>query len=220
MNGHHALAEAMRRHGQTPGNDSSLPRICTISSYDPDAYAIKALIQPENVESNWMPLGSIGVGNRWGVAIGPQLGDQVLVVFQEGDFSSGVVVARLFSVKQGAPRVESGEIAIQHASGSLLRFNSDGSVSLVCTGTLNSSAPAWNHTGPMTVNGDVVINGDEQVTGAITGQGGMAVSGGSGATVDGNLAVTDGNVTADGVSLKTHTHGGVQGGSENTGAPN
>ena len=40
----------------------------------------------------------------------------------------------------------------------------------------------------------------------ITGQGGMMVSGGSGASVTGSMTVTSGDVVADGISLKNHTH--------------
>lgn len=38
-------------------------------------------------------------------------------------------------------------------------------------------------------------------------------------TVNGNVTVTGGNITADGIGLKTHTHGGVQPGSGSTGGP-
>lgn len=49
------------------------------------------------------------------------------------------------------------------------------------------------------------------VTGQIVGQGGLAISGGSGASVTGSLRTTgglhaDGDVTAGGISLKGHTH--------------
>ena len=44
------------------------------------------------------------------------------------------------------------------------------------------------------------------VDGLITGTGGMAISGGSGASVSGNVTVSGGNVTADGIGLKTHHH--------------
>ena len=158
MNGHHALAEAMRRHGQTPGNAYSLPRHATVSSYNPNTYAVKVLIQPEGVESNWMPLGSIGVGSGWGVAVGPQIGDQVVVVFQEGDFSGGIVVARLYSVSSPPPVVASGEIAIQHESGAILRFNADGSVNLTSEGAMNIAAPAVVITSPqVTATGNLSV---------------------------------------------------------------
>lgn len=56
------------------------------------------------------------------------------------------------------------------------------------------------------------INGPLKVTGLITGQGGMTVSGGSGASVSGNLTVTGGDVKADEISLKKHRHTGDSGG--------
>lgn len=53
---------------------------------------------------------------------------------------------------------------------------------------------------------NVLTEGQTTVVKQITGQGGMAVSGGSGATVTGNMAIKDGDVTADNISLKSHTH--------------
>ena len=210
MSGHHALAEAMRRHGQTPGNAYSLPRHATVSSYNPNTYAVKVLIQPEGVESNWMPLGSIGVGNGWGVVVGPQLGDQVMVAFPEGDFSGGVVVARLYSSENPPPVVASGEIAIQHSSGSILRFNADGSVSLNTPGNLNVSAAEMNIVAPVNITGNVAITGSTAVTGAITSTTSVTAPVISGTT----------NVFMGSKSGIAHTHSGVQPGIGNSGAPN
>ena len=63
------------------------------------------------------------------------------------------------------------------------------------------------------------IHGPLLVTGAIVGQGGMSISGGSGATVTGSLTTT-GDVKAGAISLQNHTHSGVQSGDGNTGTPN
>jgi hypothetical protein len=65
----------------------------------------------------------------------------------------------------------------------------------------------------------VTMSGNLTVTGAITGNGGMAISGGSGSTISGNLTHTTGNLTSNGKTLHTHTHGGVTTGSGTTGAP-
>lgn len=62
------------------------------------------------------------------------------------------------------------------------------------------------------------INGPLTVTGQIVGQGGLAISGGSGASVQGSLTTT-GDVVAAGISLDNHIHGGVQGGDASTSAP-
>lgn len=73
------------------------------------------------------------------------------------------------------------------------------------------------------------INGPLTVTELITGQGGMIISGGSGAQITGNIQQTQGNYTTTGsihsdgdttagsISLKDHTHTGDSGGS--TSAP-
>lgn len=78
----------------------------------------------------------------------------------------------------------------------------------------------------------VTMSGALQVAGLITGASGLAISGGSGAAITGNISQTSGNittsgsvtatgnVTGQGTSLHTHTHSGVQPGGGNTGAPN
>ena len=57
------------------------------------------------------------------------------------------------------------------------------------------------------------------IKGHVTVEGGLNVAGGSGAAVDGSLTTT-GDVTADGISLTSHTHSGVTPGDGNTGGPN
>ncbi len=57
------------------------------------------------------------------------------------------------------------------------------------------------------------------VKGPIIGQGGMAISGGSGASVDGDMQITNGDVKADEISLKHHRTSGVEPGSGTSGDP-
>lgn len=65
------------------------------------------------------------------------------------------------------------------------------------------------------ITGDVAIDKSLTVLGAISGSGGMAISGGSGASVDGSMTTT-GDVTAGGVSLMNHVHDGDSGGTTST----
>ena len=68
------------------------------------------------------------------------------------------------------------------------------------------------------INGDVKLNGSQHTTGTtlveeqLTGQGGMAISGGSGASVAGSMIITSGDVKADGIGLKSHKHSNPEGG--------
>lgn len=63
------------------------------------------------------------------------------------------------------------------------------------------------------------VNGNAKINGVTTLNGAVGQTGGGAATFSGSMAVT-GDVTAQGTSVHTHTHGGVQPGPGNTGAPN
>ena len=78
-------------------------------------------------------------------------------------------------------------------------------VNIVAPGGVNVTTPTF------TVNGKAVITETIQVenTGAAA----------TASTVNGGFSVTGGDIVADGISLKTHVHGGVQTGSGDTGAP-
>lgn len=78
---------------------------------------------------------------------------------------------------------------------------------------INASASATVTTPTFTINGNTVINGNTTMAG------GVAQTGGGSASFSGSMAVV-GDVTAQGTSVHTHTHGGVQPGPGNTGAPN
>lgn len=73
------------------------------------------------------------------------------------------------------------------------------------TATVNASDSVKLDTPKTTITGDVTIEKTLTVKEKITGSGGLAISGGGGATVSGD-------VVADGISLKSHTHKGDSGG--------
>lgn len=85
------------------------------------------------------------------------------------------------------------------------------------TATVNSSGSTTVDSPTVTITGDTTVQKTLTVLGQITGTGGLAVSGGSGASVTGNVSVSGGDVTADGVGLKSHTHTCPHGGNTSTG---
>lgn len=149
------LGNAIRQQARAAWSDKAQPQICVITSYD-GAGNVKVNVSPDPskpVESNWMPLGCIGVGNGWGVLVGPQIGDQVLCVFENGDFEGGVIVARLFSTQQQAIPVPSGEVWAVHKSGSFLKFVNSGDVELNSAANLTA-----------TVGGNATVTASGQAT--------------------------------------------------------
>lgn len=115
-----------------------------------------------------------------------------------------------------------GNIAVSHVGN--LTTDTGGNLTADVEGTANVTVQgAVTVTTPTSVTVDsptTTFTGEVIVQGLLTYQAGMMGSGGSGATaaITGSIEVTSGDVTADGISLKTHTHPGDSGGT--TGPPN
>ncbi|MEF9481385.1 phage baseplate assembly protein V [Ralstonia sp. 1B3] len=197
-------------------------RMGIVTSYDPGTASARVRLQPEDPAdparslTGWMPVATAWVGNGWGIDAPVSPGDQVEVQFVGGDIENGVICARLFSDLARPTGAQSGEFFLTHASGSRLQFHNDGTVTLISSGTLVSQAPQWNHTGPVQIDGALLV------TQTITGQAGMAVSGNNGTgnsmSISGNTQFS-GQVSANGHRIDdTHRHIGVQPGSGNTGS--
>lgn len=206
------MLNMMRLQAEMAGNNRAMTRVCTVISYDPSNYCAKVIIQPDGIETGWLPVTSPWIGNGWGLFAPPLIGDMVEVQFQEGSIEAGFIVGRFFSDEQRPLAAPPGEFWLVHQSGSKLKFHNDGTVELVAAGTLTSSAPQWNHTGPVSITGNVQITGTQSVSGNITG--------GANITAAGNVADQGGAKTMSGMrtAYNSHTHTDPQGG--NTSTPN
>lgn len=196
------LSNAVRMQAVAAANLRSHPKIGTISGYDPNKQAVKVLLQPEGNETGWIPLGSLWVGNGWGMVCAPNLGSQVEVTFLDGNDESGSANLRFFSNVEVGPAAPGGEFWLVHKLGQSIKLTNDGhltlndghgaTITLDGAGNINSAATQWTHTGPVHFTDNVQID----------------------KTLTGNVDVIGG-----GKSLKTHVHSGVTSGGSNTGAP-
>jgi phage baseplate assembly protein gpV len=111
--------------------------------------------------------------------------------------------------------LDAGTTITLHVGGSTLVI--DGSSVTITTAEVTVDSPQSTFTGAVTVLG--------LLTYAAGMSGSPGAGGGAGATISGNIAVTSGNITTDGdvtagsISLKNHTHGGVQPGGSSTSPP-
>lgn len=187
------FANSMRQQGNS---DMTGPRTGTITSYDKDNGVVKVAIQPEGRETNWIKLDSPGVGNGWGVQIGPQIGDEVTVSFDSSDPNLGKVTARHTNSLNLPMPVPSGEIWMVHKSGSLLKFNTDGTVTLHSAVAISYDAPSHQFTGgPVTMDHTLTV------------------------TDSTGIVVTGGDVKADTIALKLHKTSQVMPGTGTSGVP-
>ena len=117
--------------------------------------------------------------------------------------------------------LQEGEVALYDDLGNVVHLMRD-RVKVNAVTELDASAPkvVVTATTKVTFDSPVVECLQElQVGGKITGAGGMAISGGAGATIEGNMQINNGDVVADTISLKHHKTTLVQPGTGLSGDP-
>lgn len=144
----------------------------------------------------------------------PSIGEEVIVFSPCGELGLGIAIGGFYNDANPAPSADPNLKLRMFEDGCVISYD-------IATHHLSAILPGGGQAtltadGGVTVNGDTTINGNLQVTGNNTVLGSQSVSGTS--YSKGNFN-TDGDVNAGGISLKTHTHSGVQTGGGNTGGP-
>lgn len=184
-----AFASQVRQASQL-GRDAAT-RDGIVSSYDPSKFAVKVRLQPDDIETGWLPIRVSQAGNGWGVYAAPAIGDLATVEFLEGDELVGRVSGFLPNDQDQPPAVPSGELWLVHKAGAFIKLLTDGTLHIVAAAGIQSQGP-WTHTGTLHTTDNITC--DKTVT-----------------------ATTD--VVGGGKSLKSHVHSGVTTGGGNTGQP-
>ncbi len=209
------LLNTLLSAAQQAAQATATTRQGVVTSYDPDAYAIRVMLQPDDVLTGWLSLKSPWVGNGWGLTCPPSIGDLVEIDYQEGAVSAGSVGWRFYNDEDRPPPCPGGEFWLVHQSGSMLKFHNDGSVEMVSAGDLRQTIKGDYH---LVVDGDAttVVKGKHTTTaqaidlnGAIGLNGPIAQTvtdgGDTSASLVGPLDVKAG-ATVKGICVETHTH--------------
>lgn len=175
----------------------------TITAYNPNDYTVKVLLQPEGVETGWIPLTAPWSGNGLGAVFGPVLGTDCRVDFAGGIPEAAMAGARFFNANNPPPVVQSGQAAIVDGAGSYVRLNNDGTITISAAGAATLDAP-----GGLTINANTTINGNEQVNGNV--QASQQIS---------DLNGAHGSISSLRTAYDDHTHSGVQTGTGTTSGP-
>lgn len=155
------------------------------------------MVQVEGLAGETTP--DIELFQQYGMTSNPPAGAMAVVVPIGGRTSHGVVVA----TEHASFRIQGlqpGEVAIYTDEGDSIILRR-GRIVDITTETLNIEASKEINMDTPSVNMTKRLD----VRGQITGQGGMAVSGGNGMEVDGSVKVTQ-DVEAGGKSLVHHKH--------------
>lgn len=145
--------------------------VVTSSRSTDTGYSVKVRIQPENVQTTWLPVLSPMVGNGWGIVCPPNQGQQVFIEPVSGSGDSYVVTGMAYSLKTLPPQpggnpVSPGEVALVHQTGSFLWLHNDGSIDVTS-----------NQDGCVTVGRNLMVTVTGNATVNVTGNATMTVTG-------------------------------------------
>jgi len=127
-------------------------------------------------------------------------------------FSDAFAVPVLYSQKSVIPDFDASNLQIKAINGnSKITVKSSGEIDFETTGQTNITSSKTVINNDVDIKGNLTVDETALVKGAITGQTGMAVTGthpstGKAGSFTGELYITSGDVKADGIGLKTHTH--------------
>ncbi len=208
-----------------------------ITSVDEKTYMAKVMLQPWGIETGWLPIGTLAAGPNWGIFHLPPDDTEVTVDFIGGSIDNGRIRC-CYTNDTDVPTagVKQGEILIQHASGSLLHFDTDGNVNLVTAKDLTATIQGdvvLSALGDVTaiVQGDTTIGAQGDLTAAVQGDATIGAQGGVGLTsaasvsirgagsvrVEGGAVSLGPSTTIDGKVFLAHTHAGVEPGGGTSG---
>ena len=170
------LLNIVKLHAIQAVNTRAFTKLGNIVGYDPNMYAVKVAIQPAGNQTGWIPLLTPWAGNGWGMFCAPNLGDQVEIQFQEGDYDAPISCMRFYTDANRPLSVPSGEFWLVHKSGSMLKFHNSGLIeintptdlSVTAGGSVTVNAPQTN------INGNLVISSG--ATGSFTTPSGDTVA--------------------------------------------
>lgn len=201
----------------------NLLRLGTIAEVDTSTARVR--VQSGEILTDWLPwvVFRAGTTRSWSA---PTVGEQCIILAVGGEMTSAVVLLSIYA--SNAPSnhgdlhlvkfPDGAEISYNHASGHLCAKNCQ-------TAEIHAKQSIIANTPSLTCTGNVQIHGTLTVQKQISGNGGLAVQGGSGASFSGNVEQTGGSITTTGdvkagaISLKGHKHGGIEPGGAISGTP-
>lgn len=163
-----------RREAERVMSRLARPKTGIVTSYDPDNYSAKVRLQPEDVETGWLPIRTPWAGNSWGMFCPPSPGDEVEVQFQEGGKKAPYIALRAFGDRFRPLKVPAGEFWLVDKLGNSFKFSggkvlvngateidvTTPTVNINCSVAVNVTVPDFNLTGNLNVTGNIVATGD------------------------------------------------------------
>lgn len=125
MQGMAQILNLVRREIDRVLNGMPHPQWGIVTSYNENTYSVKVRLQPDDIETEWMPLPVEHVGNGYGLLMAPEIDDLVLVGYTDGSRDAPYIIARAHNDEQKPPKVEAGEMVLMHKSKGYIKIDKD-----------------------------------------------------------------------------------------------
>jgi phage baseplate assembly protein V len=195
---------------------ANIIRVGTVQSVNASGYRARVQIGPLlTAPLPWLTTRA-GEDRTWWA---PSVGEQVLVLSPDGELAAGWILPGAYTDAKPAPATNPAIHRTTYRDGAVVEYDTAAhrlTVSGLAQVVVNASASVTVTAPAVTINGTTTINGDTTINGFLTQGTGTS---GAGAIMAGPVNVAS-DVIAGGVSLRNHTHGGVDPGGGNTGVPN
>lgn len=146
------MVNQMRRAAQEAMAGRAVTRHGIVDGYDPDSYAVRVRLQPDDTLTDWIPLKAVAVGNGWGAFFAPNIGDAIEIDFQEDDGEVGSAGWRFFNDSDRPLSVPAGETWLVHQTGTAIKLVNDGAI--------ETNAMILRHSGEVAVAGSLSTTGN------------------------------------------------------------
>lgn len=176
----------------------NLIRIGQVFALDLSVTPPRVRVQCGDMQTDWIAWSASRVGGftTWSP---PVIGETVIMLSPSGDPAGAYVIASLYSPSHGSIEQSGNVIALHASDGTHIRYDRQThELDARVNGTATVTAKSTTINGPVTFTDAVTMKKTLDVESNIT---------------------SHADVSASGISLKSHTHTGVKAGPDSTGAP-
>lgn len=179
-------------------------RVGVVIAVDEESWRVR--VQSGELQTDWLRWNTTRAG-AFSIWVPPSVGEQVWLGCIGGNPETAVIIGSLYSSDNPAPGSSLKEIVLTAPDGASFRYDAEASA-LEAQGMKTAHIKA---SASVTLETPIVECTDHLKA--------RTFELSEGGTMKGDVTHSGGSLSSNGVTLHLHVHGGVQGGSSNTGGP-
>lgn len=179
-------------------------RVGVVIAVDEESWRVR--VQSGELQTDWLRWNTTRAG-AFSIWVPPSVGEQVWLGCIGGNPETAVIIGSLYSSDHPAPGSSLKEIVLTAPDGASFRYDAEAS-------TLEAQGMKTVH-----IKASASVTLETPIVECTNHLKVRTFELSEGGTMKGNVTHSGGSLSSNGVTVHSHVHGGVQGGSSNTGGP-